>query len=353
VNSNKNSVDGSFASRCCRIPKMINHMQITMSQRLFIHYWLTLCAVIACASAANLQIPTRINYQGKVQVSSTDFNGTGQFKFALVDSDGTTTFWSNDGTSVAGSEPAAPVSLVVAKGIYSLQLGDTSLANMMALAPTLFTNVDLRLRVWFSDGVAGSQLLTPDQRMASAGFAIMAGSVPDGSITPSKIAATPFLHIDSLGDLHVQSISTEPPPSPLNGSLILFYPEGPPSGITSRNITVVQSPEEQIKIVELPVGADHLPSFAAGSITISQLVVRRPISADKSWQVWAWRAATREGAGYRGTARLQYQKLSGVVLHEIALLDAFPVGYRIEHGTDGAIYETITLQPEQLTQGLP
>ena len=46
----------------------------------------------------------------------------------------------------------------------------------------------MRLRVWFNDGTNGSQLLTPDQRLAAVGYAVVAGSVPDGSITSAKIA---------------------------------------------------------------------------------------------------------------------------------------------------------------------
>src|SRR6185436_803289 len=40
-----------------------------------------------------------------------------------------TTFWSNDGSSTAGSEPAAAVSASVAGGLFALPLGDTTLAN--------------------------------------------------------------------------------------------------------------------------------------------------------------------------------------------------------------------------------
>jgi hypothetical protein len=135
------------------------------------------------------QVPQLMNYQGRVVVGTTNFNGTGQFKFALVNSNGSTTYWSNDGTSNAGSEPTNAVSLGVANGLYSVLLGDTSVANMTVAIPTsVFSNGDVRLRVWFNDGTHGSQLLTPDQRIASVGYAEMAANVPDGAITSSKIA---------------------------------------------------------------------------------------------------------------------------------------------------------------------
>src|SRR6266850_1000440 len=44
-----------------------------------------------------------------------------------------TTYWSNDGTSVAGSEPSAVVSLSVANGLFMVVLGDTTLGNMTAI----------------------------------------------------------------------------------------------------------------------------------------------------------------------------------------------------------------------------
>ena len=134
------------------------------------------------------QVPQLLNYQGRVTVIGTNFNGTGQFKFALVNGNGTQTYWSNDGTSNAGSQPTASVSLPVLNGLYSVLLGNALLPNMTIVPVTVFTNPDVRLRVWFNDGSHGFQLLTPDQRIAAVGYAIMAGNVPDGSITGAKLA---------------------------------------------------------------------------------------------------------------------------------------------------------------------
>ena len=149
-------------------------------------------ALWSCAflpTPVSAQVPQIISYQGRVAVAGVNFNGTGSFKFALVNTNGTTTYWSNDGTSAAGSEPTAAVSLTVTKGLYSVLLGDTSLgANMTAIPASVWTNADVRLRVWFNDGTNGSQLLTPDQRIAAVGYAVIAGNVPDGAITGAKIA---------------------------------------------------------------------------------------------------------------------------------------------------------------------
>ena len=149
---------------------------------------LLVLAAIAGSGTLRAQVPQIINYQGRVVVGTTNFNGTGQFKFALVNAAGTTTYWSNDGTSTAGSQPTNAVSLAVSKGLYSVLLGDTSVANMTVAIPlSVFNNSDVRLRVWFNDGTTGSQLLTPDQRIAGVGYAMMASTVSDGAITSAKI----------------------------------------------------------------------------------------------------------------------------------------------------------------------
>ena len=153
-----------------------------------LRFILRLLALLLCVSTARAQVPQLIHFQGRVVVGTTNFDGTGSFKFALVDATGATTYWSNNGTSTAGSEPSAAVSLVVTKGLYSVKLGDTSLTNMQAVPASVFSNADVRLRVWFNNGVLGSQLLSPDQRIASVGYAMIASTVTDGAITSTKIA---------------------------------------------------------------------------------------------------------------------------------------------------------------------
>jgi len=134
------------------------------------------------------QVPQLINYQGRVAVSGTNFNGVGQFGFALVDGSGATTYWSNDNTSTGGGKPAAAVSLTVSKGLYSVLLGDAALPNMTAVPATVFSHSDVRLRVWFNDGSHGWQQLTPDQRIAAVGYAMM--SVTSGSAILAGTALT-------------------------------------------------------------------------------------------------------------------------------------------------------------------
>src|SRR4051812_23607798 len=110
--------------------------------------FLSVCTVVYAlvfSTHVSAQVPNVLNHQGRVVINSVNFNGSGLFKFGLVNSNGSSSYWSNDGTSVAGSQPAAAVTLTVSKGLYSVLLGDTSLGNMTAIAPYIFTNSDVRL----------------------------------------------------------------------------------------------------------------------------------------------------------------------------------------------------------------
>jgi hypothetical protein len=127
--------------------------------------------------AAAQHVPPYFTYQGRVAVHGTNFHGTGLFKFALVSADGTTSFWSHDLTSVSGSEPASALSVSVDRGLFYVRLGDTNIAGMAALPPALFATSQPRLRVWFSDGVGPFEALTPDHRIGSTPYALVAEQV--------------------------------------------------------------------------------------------------------------------------------------------------------------------------------
>ena len=119
-------------------------------------------------------VPQLLNHQGRVAVNGVNFQGSGQFKFALVNADGSVTYWSNNGTSSVGSQPTLAVTLPVTKGLYSVLLGDTTLANMSPLPSSALEHEQVRLRIWFNDGNRGFQQLAPDQRLAAAPFALLA-----------------------------------------------------------------------------------------------------------------------------------------------------------------------------------
>ena len=153
---------------------------------------------------AHAQAPQQFSYQGRVTVAGVNFDGTGQFKFALVNAAGTTTLWSHDGTGSGGGAPVGSLSLPVTKGLYAVKLGAS---NPIPL--TVFqNNADVRLRVWFNDGVHGTQQLVPDQPLASAPWALVAetaNAVKDGSVTLSMLS--PSLQSQLTGLLSFQEAS--------------------------------------------------------------------------------------------------------------------------------------------------
>ena len=210
-------------------------------------------AALVLGFAASAQVPQLINYQGRVAVGAVNFDGPGQFKFALVNPAGTTTYWSNDGSSVAGSQPAAAVALPVTRGLYSLLLGDTALANMTAIPVSVWANADVRLRVWFNDGTNGFQRLTPDQRLAPSGY------LSDGAVTAAKLAAGAV----DLGSAQVTGIlpAANGGAAGANSALTML------SGLTHAAVTVTAvtaNPTGAADTTELTTATAH--GFSAGQL---------------------------------------------------------------------------------------
>jgi hypothetical protein len=147
-------------------------------------------------------VPPVINYAGQVAVDGEAFDGNGLFKFAIVNDSGSTTYWSNDGTSTAGSEPTASVSVSVNGGLYSVLLGNSAIQGMNAIDPAVFQqHTDAKLRVWFNDGTNGFQQLTPDRSFASVPYALSAGSAGSANIAPGSINGS-MLAPSLLSDLN-------------------------------------------------------------------------------------------------------------------------------------------------------
>jgi trimeric autotransporter adhesin len=100
------------------------------------------------------------------------------------------TYWSNDGTSAAGSEPAAAVSVSVSDGLFTVILGDPSLANMVTLDADVFLQSHLQLRMWFSDSLDGFAALHPAQDLTSAPYAAFANTASNliGTLPVSQLS---------------------------------------------------------------------------------------------------------------------------------------------------------------------
>jgi hypothetical protein len=104
-----------------------------------------------------------------------------------------TTYWSNDGTSVDGSEPTTAVSVSVNEGLFTVALGDSALANMAAIPADIFaTQPDLQLRIWFNDGVNGFAALSPAQNLTPAPYAVVAGNASNllGTLPVLQLSGT-------------------------------------------------------------------------------------------------------------------------------------------------------------------
>ena len=164
------------------------------------------------------QVPGLISHQGKLMVEGVNFTGTALFKFALVNAGGDTSYWSHNGTSSGGDEPTgSAVQLSVNRGLFSVNLGDTSIPNMtQPITSDVFSRESVWLRVWVNDGVNGFQRLVPDRRITSAGYALVAErTVMSGMVVVSGMAQDPTL----LGNGY-QMVMTVPAPPWRDGSSV-------------------------------------------------------------------------------------------------------------------------------------
>ncbi len=159
------------------------------------------------AALQTQSIPTTMSFQGTVFSNGQPYTGTGLFKFAIVDAAGSTSYWSNDGTSTGGTQPTSAVSLYVGNGVFSLLLGDMTLPGMsQSLSPVVFTSANRVLRVWFSDGVGAFQPLTPDTPLASVPFAFNAATL-NGLNSSAFVQSTDLFTSVASGGFITQSLS--------------------------------------------------------------------------------------------------------------------------------------------------
>jgi len=119
--------------------------------------------------------PTIVSYQGAIYDGDIPYNGTGYFKFAIINLAGSTTYWSNDATSATGSQPANAVSLQVSNGQFNVNLGDTTLPYMSEpLEAGVFDDPSTLLRVWFSPDGLDPWAQMSDQVIAAVPYALQA-----------------------------------------------------------------------------------------------------------------------------------------------------------------------------------
>lgn len=74
---------------------------------------LVIILFLSLSVAALGQVPALLNYQGKIAADGFAFNGIGQFKVALLNADGTQTYWLNaadgDGDGIPDESLNVPV----------------------------------------------------------------------------------------------------------------------------------------------------------------------------------------------------------------------------------------------------
>lgn len=117
----------------------------------------------------NFTVPTFVSYQGQIWQGDVPYDGTGYFKFAILDSE-ISPVWTNDGNF----EPVTSVPLPVVDGIFNVNLGDTKISGMtQPLEPKIFEDPSSFLIVWFSpDNINWTEM--PEQTIAAVPFALKA-----------------------------------------------------------------------------------------------------------------------------------------------------------------------------------
>ena len=152
------------------------------------------------------QPPGLIDYQGRIAIDDTAYNGVGYFKLAISDA-ANTNVWTHNGTSVGiTTAPTGNFTNAVNSGTFSLMLGDSTL-GMTALTADLFTS-DLRyLRVWFSTSTSGpfTEML-PAQRLTSVPYALSTGGL--GTAAASDVADFASAAQGSRADTALQADGT-------------------------------------------------------------------------------------------------------------------------------------------------
>ena len=158
---------------------------------LFVIVFVVLASLSGAGSNARANIdateavPAVVSYQGQIVLSGQPYNGSGYFKFAIIDKAATKTFWSNDGTSTVANMPVTALTLTVSAGQFNVYFGDT---GQSPLSAAVFNGADRYLRVWFGTNTSTFTQLSPDQRIASTPFALQAQEAANASTLNGQAA---------------------------------------------------------------------------------------------------------------------------------------------------------------------
>ena len=121
--------------------------------------------------------------------------------------------WRNDGVANDG-EPSESIQINVSRGVFSVVLGDDSIVNMAPLNVSIFNQDNIQVRVWFNGGGQVFDLLSPDTKVNSVGYAIKAKSVdelPNNIVFEASLSSGLKSKIDSIQQLeqNIQQLQQE------------------------------------------------------------------------------------------------------------------------------------------------
>lgn len=131
---------------------------------------LILASASVCGSPAVTVHTFIIDLQGQLEHAGIPFQGTGYFKFAIIDDSIVPrhNIWTNDGSKPApGREPDNAVPMTIKAGRFSVSLGDTQQSDLVTPHIVSPKHPEALLRVWFSTDGDKFVQLSPDHPLSN------------------------------------------------------------------------------------------------------------------------------------------------------------------------------------------
>ena len=217
-----------------------------------------------------IAVPLLISFQGQVLKDGRPFEGAGSFKFSFIDSNGQVV-WRNDGV-VAIGEPAESIQINVSRGVFSVVLGDESIANMAALNVNSFNQDNISIRVWFNGGGQDFDLISPDTRITSVGYALKAKSVeeiPNNIVSEASLSSNLKAKIQSISQLEQETAGSKDKISILEGKVSLLETATAKISTLEDKITALEVVTAKISTLEDRIAALESGSSQLGGVFTS------------------------------------------------------------------------------------
>lgn len=129
------------------------------------------------------QVPTAVDYSGKISDSSGAIDGTGFFKFAFVDAEGNV-LWSN--SEADSGVPTTAMEVSVDDGVYSVTLG----TDDSPISSDVFATDGVKFQAWFSTASDGTFELVADSVVNAVPTAIKASNAATATSATTAGTAT-------------------------------------------------------------------------------------------------------------------------------------------------------------------